>query len=163
MATIAQQRGGMVIFLSFVVALMLTIIPLPTWGEEIRPHWVMIALIYWAMALPQRVGVGVGWILGLLLDVIFDSVLGQHALGLAIIAFFIAHLHQRQRVFPLWQQAIVVFFYCLVYSVINLWIQGITGNAPNFWLVLIPCFTTAIIWPFAFFLLRHIRRYYRVS
>lgn len=158
-----QHQGGFIIFMSFVLALILTILPLPGWAEELRPHWVALTVIYWAMALPQRVSVGIGWFMGLLLDVMFDALLGQHALALAIVAFFTTQLHQRLRVFPVWQQAIVIFVFCLIYAMIILWIKGITGVAPNLWLMLIPCVTSAVIWPAIFMLLRKVRRIYRVS
>lgn len=161
--SIAQKHGTAIIIISFVLALMLTVVPLPDWGEEIRPHWVMLVLVYWSMALPQRVSVGVGWSMGLLLDVANDAVLGQHALALALIAFLTSNLHQRLRIFPQSQQALVVFVFTVIYSLIILWIKGITGTAPSVWLIVTPSFTTAIIWPLAFIVLRHVRRFYRVT
>lgn len=161
--SIAQKHGTSVIVISFIMALMLTVMPLPEWAEEIRPHWVVIVLIYWSMALPQRVSVGVGWSMGLLLDVVNDAVLGQHALALALIAFLTNNLHQRLRIFPQSQQVIVIFVFCVIYSLIILWIKGITGTAPSVWLIIMPSFTTALVWPLAFIILRHARRFYRVN
>lgn len=158
-----QHRGGFIILVSLVLAMILTIFPIPGWAEELRPHWVTLTLIYWAMAVPHRVSVGVGWVTGLLLDVLFDAVLGQHALALAVVAFFTSNLHQRLRVFPLWQQAIVIFMFCLIYNLIILWIKGITGIAPSLWIFIIPCFTSAMIWPAVFLFLRQLRRAYHVS
>ena len=160
---VTQRQGGLIIILSFVVALMLSIIDLPTWAEEIRPQWVVLVLIYWSMALPQRISVGVGWVMGLLLDVSNSAILGQNALALALIAFLTAHLHQRLRVFPFWQQAIVIFVFCIIFNLIVLWIKGISGSAPNVWLIITPSFTSAIFWPLVFIFLRRVRRFYRVS
>lgn len=160
---IGQHRGGAVIVLTFVVALLLTMLPLPGWLELARPHWVLLTLIYWCMALPSRVSVGIGWILGLLLDVALDALLGQHALAIALVAFFTVQLHQRLRVFPLWQQAIVIFVFCLIYNIVILWVKGISGVAPSLWLFLIPSFTSALIWPLIFVSLRQVRRIYRVA
>ena len=156
-------RGSPVIFLTLIVALMLTSMPLPTWAEEIRPHWVLMVIIYWSMALPHRVNIGVAWIMGLLLDVSYDAVLGQYALAMAIVAYFTVYLHQRLRIFPVWQQAIVVFIFCLIYDIIVLWIKGITGIAPSIWMVLLPCFTTAVLWTPVFMILRKVRRVYGVN
>ena len=50
--SIVQRHGTAVILLSFFLALMLTIMPLWDWAEEIRPQWVVLVLIYWTMALP---------------------------------------------------------------------------------------------------------------
>jgi rod shape-determining protein MreD len=158
-----KHQGGPIIFLSFLIALMLTMVPFPGWAEDLRPHWVLLVLVYWSMAIPARIGVGVAWILGLLLDVTYDALLGQHALALAVVIFLTLNLHQRLRIFPVWQQAIVIFVFCILYDIINLWIKGISGHAPNVWLYVLPSFTTALIWPAIFLVLRHARRFYRVA
>lgn len=157
------RRGTPIIFLTCIAALMLSIVPLFTWAEEIRPHFVLMALVYWSMALPHRVNIGVAWVMGLLLDVTYDAVLGQHALALALVAFFTVKMHQRLRVYPIWQQAIVVFVFSMIYNLIVLWIKGITGLAPSVWSIITPSFTTALLWPVVFMMLRKLRRIYHVS
>lgn len=159
-----EQRGGLAIYLTFLVALMLTMVPAPSWAESLRPHWMLMVLVYWSMAVPGRIGVVVAWIMGLFLDVSFNALLGQHALALAVVIFLTLNVHQRLRVFPVWQQSIVLFVFCIIYNVINLWIKGISGIAPSVWsYVLIPSLTTALIWPLVFLLLRYTRRFYRVA
>jgi len=160
----SEHQGGPIIFLTFLIALMLTMVPMPSWAENLHPHWVLLVLVYWSMALPARVGVGVAWIMGLFLDVTYDALLGQHALALAIVIFLTLNLHQRLRIFPVWQQAIVIFVFCIFYNLINLWIKGISGIAPSVWhFVLLPSLTTSLVWPLVFLLLRHARRFYRVA
>lgn len=159
----SEHRGGPVIVLTLLVALMVTMIPLPNWIQELSPHWILLVLVYWSMALPTRIGVGIAWIMGLLLDVTYDDLLGQHALALAVVIFLTLNLHQRLRVFPIWQQSIVILVFCIIYDMINLWIKGISGYAPNVWLYILPSFTTAFIWPVVFLILRRIRRVYRVA
>lgn len=158
-----QSQGTPIIILSFIIALMLTMIPLPAWSQELRPHWVLMVLVYWSMALPARIGVGIAWVLGLLLDVTYDALLGQHALALALVVFLTQHLHQRLRVFPVWQQAIVILVFCVIYDMINLWIKGISGHAPSVLMYVLPSFTTALFWPAVFLVLRHARRFYHVA
>ena len=53
---------------SFVVAFLLTAVPLPEWAANWRPAWIAMVLVYWCIALPQRVGVITGWCVGLVLD-----------------------------------------------------------------------------------------------
>ena len=66
-----------VIALSFLAAFMLTAMPLPDWALPWRPAWIAMVLVYWCMALPERVGVITGWVIGLILDVMHGSILGQ--------------------------------------------------------------------------------------
>ncbi|MGD8641893.1 MAG: rod shape-determining protein MreD, partial [Gammaproteobacteria bacterium] len=57
MISAAKPQGGFVILISFVVALTLMMMPLPEWAEPARPQWLLMAVIYWCIALPNRVGV----------------------------------------------------------------------------------------------------------
>jgi len=158
-----KAHGGKTILISFFAALILTIIPLPPLLQVVRPEFITIVLIYWCIALPTRVGVGVGWVSGLVLDVLTDTLLGQHALTLAIIAFLSIKFHQQIRVFPVWQQAITIFVLVAFQATITLWIKGLLNEAPSFTTIMLPAISTAIFWPLGYFLMRQIRRNYHVS
>ncbi|MGD8576742.1 MAG: rod shape-determining protein MreD [Thiohalophilus sp.] len=155
--------GGGVILVTFIVALGLTIMPLPDALELVRPEWIIMVLVYWVMALPDRVGVGIAWIVGLLLDVVRDALLGQYALTLALIAFIIINLHQRLRNFPIWQQALAIALLVILQYILVFWIKGLTGELPEFWKMLIPATSTMIFWPPVFLVLRQVRRRYQIS
>lgn len=161
--TLDRHRGGAVIVISFVIALILTELPLPTWAAVWRPAWIALVLIYWCMAVPQRVGVGVGWSLGLILDLLLGTLLGQHALGLSIVAFVTHKLHQRVRVLPLWQQGISVFALVLLYQMLVMWVNGIQGRPIDPWAYWAAPLTSTVLWPWTFVVLRDVRRKYRVS
>ena len=160
---LTKPQGMGVVALSFLAALMLMIVPLPEWARQLRPEWVSLVLIYWVLALPHRIGLGVAWTLGLLLDVMRDTLLGQHALALVIIAYIVIQIHQRLRLFPLWQQSMVVFLLLLIQTIVIFWIKGVIGEAPSFWYTLLPALMSAIFWSAVFVLLRHVRRLYKVS
>jgi rod shape-determining protein MreD len=51
----------LIIATTFLVALMLTLLPMPEWTVWARPAWVLLALIYWSMYTPYIVNVGVAW------------------------------------------------------------------------------------------------------
>jgi rod shape-determining protein MreD len=161
--TLAPHRGGVVILLTFCLALLLMILPLPEWARPFRPQWVTLTLIYWALAAPQRVGVGVGFVLGITLDVLTGTLLGQHALGLSLVAYATIKLHQRVRVFPLWQQSLVVLVLLVSEHLITLWVMGATREQPpglEYWAV--PPIG-ALMWPWVFIVLRDLRRRFRVQ
>ena len=99
-----QEPGGYgVILLSFVAAYTLAVLPLPQWLLWGRPEWVALTLIYWAIALPHRVGMVTGLLLGVGLDVLEGAVLGQNAFALVVVALLSLTLYQRLRVYSLWQ------------------------------------------------------------
>ena len=157
------RSGTRVILISLVVALFLTILPWPTWAEEFRPQWLAMTLIYWSLALPNRVGVFWGWVVGLVLDVVSGTVLGQHALSLSVMAYLAVELHPRIRVFPLLQQAVSVWVLLLVERLLSLWVMGAAGQpTPTLWYWM-PTFVGMLLWPWVFILLRDVRRRFAVA
>ena len=146
------------IAITFVAAILLMLFPLPDWARPFRPEWVPLALIYWSMALPKKVGVGIAWILGLCVDVIQGALLGQHALGFAITAYIVIRFHARIRNYPLHQQAMFIGMILLPYMSISLWILGILGEDPKSWLYWAPVLTSVILWPWVYLVLRAVRK-----
>lgn len=160
------QRGanaGWVIWLTFVVAFLLAIFPLPQWLAVARPEWVALVLIYWVVALPQRVGIIVAFTVGILLDVLEGAALGQNALSFALVAFLALILYQRLRVFNLGQQAAVVFMLLSLNQLVAQWVQNLTSSGADTLLFLMPALVGALLWPGVLVALRFLRRHYRVS
>ena len=157
-----HRNGGIIILSSFIIAYMLTSMPLPSWALNWRPAWVAIVLIYWCLALPDRVGIGAAWISGMFLDVQQGTVFGQNAIVLTIIAFVIIKVYKRIRVFPLAQQAMIVCILLLFTQMLTLWIRAIMGFSPQHWTYWMPAFTSMIIWPWLFIILRDVRRKFQV-
>jgi rod shape-determining protein MreD len=154
----ASRKLTWTIALSFTVAMALTAVPLPEWAVAWRPVWIALALGYWAMAVPENVGVGVGWFVGLLADVLQGALLGQHALGFAIVAYLFSRNHKRLRMFPLWQQAVFAGMTFFTSFLIMLWVRLLIGMPPLPWTYWLPCFTSMLLWPWVFIILRDVRR-----
>ena len=159
----SSGHGNGVIALSFVVALMLTALPMPEWAIMWRPAWVALVLIYWCMALPGRAGVLVGWSVGILLDAMVGTLLGQHALALAVTAFIAHKLHRRVRVLPVWQQAMTVFGLVFIFQALVLWINGIKGMPVTVSAYLAAPFVSMLLWPWVIVVLRDARRRFAVN
>jgi len=156
-------HGYWVILLTFVVAFVLTAVPLPAWLQWGRPEWVALVLIYWCIALPQRVGIFTGLLLGVGVDALKGSALGQNAFALVVVALLSLILYQRLRVYSLWQQAGVVFILVGINQLICQWVQNLEGLSRLPRLFLLPALTSALLWPVVLHLLRGLRRHYRVS
>ncbi len=145
---------------TIVVSLMLMIMPLPEVLEPFRPDWLALTLIFWAMQLPRTWGIGIAWIVGIVLDVAQGTLLGQHALGLCVIIFVTVRIHLLMRVFPLLQLTATVFALLALYQFLLFWVNGVAGvstNLVNYWG---PVVTGTLIWPFLYMFLSGMR--YRV-
>lgn len=141
------RRGWGLLLGSFVVALALELLPLPTWAEPARPAWLVGALLWWCLHAPQRANVGSAFVLGILMDVLKGSVLGQHALALTLTAFLAARFHLQLRVFPMWQQTTMVGILTLLVGVMLWWTDGMAGHESSLVLRVPGAITTALLWP----------------
>ena len=158
--TVDRASKRMPILVTIVVALMLTIMPLPDLAQPFRPDWVAIVLIFWAMQLPRTWSVGTAWIVGIVLDVAQGTLLGQHALALTVIVFITIRIHLLMRVFPILQLTATVMSLLVIYQFLLFWINGVAGvSAPaiNYWA---PVISATVLWPFIYMFLSGVR--YRV-
>lgn len=160
---IRRHSGFSAIIVTFFAAFLLTIIPLPDWAVAWRPAWVALVLGYWCLALPQSLGVLTGWLIGLLLDVVLGSLLGQHALGLAFVAYFIVLNHRQIRVFPVFRQALVIGSLIFAYTLYTLLIYNLLGSKVYGYQHLATAITSALIWPWLFVVLRDLRRKFNLA
>jgi len=152
-----------VIFLSLLTGLILMILPLPDTVQIYRPHWVALMLIYWSMALPERVGLWFAFFSGIVVDASQGTLLGQHALALMIIVFINLNSYQRIRVMSLAQQAMYVFGLLIIGQVVIVWVEGIMGRPTPILAFFAAPFVGMLIWPWIFVILRDIRRKARIN
>ena len=155
----SRRAGGLwLVALSLVLAMYLTILPLSIWPLDYRPQWVVLTVLFWCFAMPERVGVLLAFALGLMLDVLTGTLLGQHALGLSVTAYLAVVLRPRIRIFPLWQQSFLVCLILLAERLLTLWVMGATGQPMpplSYW---ISTLIGLALWPFIALLLNPIDR-----
>jgi rod shape-determining protein MreD len=146
------------IAISLLLGLVLAILPLPQALSPLRPEWVLLILVYWGTAFPRRVGILTAAGMGLCLDILGQQLLGQNAVTLAIVAFIVSQIYPRLRVFPIWQQSMVVGFLVLLTRSIDLWIRGASGFPPETLVFWLPILSSALLWPLVYHVLRATRR-----
>lgn len=151
--------GGIwLIIMTFVVALFLQIVPVPYGLQWARPEWVCMVLLYWVIAAPDRVGVGVAWMMGLLIDGFEGALLGQNAFALTVVAYVGLVLYQRIRMFVAWQQAFIISILIGLDLLLCNWAQSLQGGMANDLMFLMPALMSALLWPGLMVILRGMRR-----
>jgi rod shape-determining protein MreD len=145
------------LLLTAVVALVLTVLPLPPWLAAVRPAFLVITVLYWSVAAPRVGGIGLGFFSGVALDVFGGAVLGQHALALTAITYVIVREHQKIRLKPAFQQALIMLGALVAYEFILFAIDGWTGHPMTSPLRWVHTLTGALIWPVASAVLDRVR------
>lgn len=114
--------------LTLVLAFVLAAMPLPAAVAPYKPDWVAVTLIYWSLAAPPAFGIGTAFLVGLALDALTGSLLGQHGLGLMLIVYLARKFRLRLRAFPATQSMLVVAAMLALNEFLLLWIDGISGR-----------------------------------
>jgi rod shape-determining protein MreD len=135
------------------LALILQALPLPAWLEAVRPSFIGLAVIYWAIFAPHAGGLFAPWLAGIGYDVFKGEVLGQNALALALVAYVTMSLHQRLRNQTLVQQSLFVFAMLTLNEFVVWGIEGWSGHgAATPWRWIQPMIG-GMLWPFVALLL----------
>lgn len=151
------------IIVSIIIGIILQIIPMPSPVDLYRPDWLLLILIYWAMALPNRVSVGVAAFTGLVIDLLYGTSLGVHSFALAVPVYLVAANYQRLRNHSMLQQVMTILMLCVLYHLIVYWLQYWITGIEFSWLFLWPAVSSVLFWPWLFWLLRKFRRDLRVT
>jgi rod shape-determining protein MreD len=140
----APGRGR--ILFTALVALVLTVLPLPPWLDVLRPVFLVLAVLYWSVNAPRTGDIALGFFAGLTLDVFQGPVLGQHALALTLVTYIAVREHQRIRYKPAFQQALFVFGALAVYEFVLFAIDGWSGHPVTSPLRWVHAVTGALLW-----------------
>lgn len=163
MRELSAPRGMWVIAASYLLALILTTWPLPVWAEPFRPAWVPLVTLYWCLWLPERVGVLVAFLAGLLVDTLSGTLLGEHALALVLVAWAALWMHLQVRVFPWWQQSVVVALILALNAFVLFWVDGMLGYRLGAGMRILPILVSAAIWPWVLQVLSRAHQRYHVG
>lgn len=161
-----QSGRPWLIYFSIFIGLILLIIPLKNSSlllAQLRPEFALLIVFYWALALPNKVGLTTAWIVGILQDSLTGSLIGSHALAFVLISFFIVRFYHRIRISSKLSQVLTIFILMLIYKVLFLWVTSATGKSNigiEYWYSAI---SSAIFWIPTFSLLRGIRIRYDIK
>ncbi|MEW5943672.1 MAG: rod shape-determining protein MreD [Pseudomonadota bacterium] len=145
-SVLTKPSSAKFIALTLLVALILNFLP---WEEmlPLRPDFVALLLLYWSIHYPRKLGLGVAWLMGLLVDVADGSLLGQHALAYSVMIFLALLLHRRIQQFGPWQQALHVAVLLLLSQALALLVRLVAGDDFTGWGYFLPTLTGMAAWP----------------
>ena len=156
-----KHQGGWLIVISLLLAMVMTLFPMPDSWQPWRPSWLMLVLSFWVITLPERIGLLWALICGLLLDVLLNTSLGLHGFALAITTFMLQILYKRIRLFPHWKQGLSIAAISSVYIALTYWLTKLTGKSHEFiaWQAII---LNGVLWPWIYLVLKQLASYFKV-
>jgi rod shape-determining protein MreD len=131
---------------SLVLALLLEQLPWSGWFLALRPDFVLVTLLFWALHQPARVGFGVAFAFGLLTDFQDGEVFGQYAMGYVVGVYLVQFLRLRLLQFDPARQAAQLFPILLSVQLAALVIGWLAVNPPAGLGILLPAASGTALW-----------------
>lgn len=130
--------------LTLLLAFFLNLLPTSFWPWF--PDWVVLVIVFWSIRAPQVVSTGSAFILGILMDVVDGSVMGQHALAYVLMSYAGRVMAHRILWLPLKQQLVSVLPIIFAGAGIQVCVRWFAGDElPNLFYFLQPV-VTALLW-----------------
>ena len=159
-----SYKNQLWIYLSLVLAVAVDNFVFPESILQWKPMLTLLVLIYWNMALPDKVGILEALLFGLIMDLLNGSILGLHGLLFVLITYICQRFFYQFRVSPIWQQSVILFFLFFIFKMIFSFdfLDVSTGMniADSLYLTnsFIFSLISSIFWAPTFILLRALRR-----
>jgi rod shape-determining protein MreD len=135
------------IWATLVVAMAFNLVPLGR--QPAMPDVLALALVFWNVHQPRRVGIGVAFAFGLLMDVHDSAVLGQHALAYTLLSFFAVAIHRRLLWFTVPSQAVQILPLFFAAHAVSLLVRLLVGGMFPGWEILLAPVFESLLWPLA--------------
>ena len=133
------------IVVTLVIALAFNMLPL---GRIVwLPDLLMVLLAFWGLNQPQRVGMGTGFALGLLMDVDRASLLGQHALAYTLLMYVAGAASRRMSWFSSPVQALHLLPLFAAVHGIQVLMRVVAGGIFPGPMLLVAPLIEALLWP----------------
>jgi rod shape-determining protein MreD len=122
-------------------------------GQHWLPDMLALTLAFWSVHQPRRIGMGVAFVLGLVMDVQESALLGQNALSYALLSFLALQLHRRLQGFSPVEQALQVLPVMLLVAAVEWLVRLLVGDGWPHWSQGVAPLVQALLWPLADWLL----------
>ncbi len=135
------------VWVTLLAALAFNMVPLGR--QPAMPDLLALALVFWNVHQSRRVGVGLAFAFGLVMDVHDGALLGQHALAYTLLSFFAVTIHRRLLWFPVPSQAVQILPLFVAAHAVSLLVRLFAGGMFPGWQILLAPLFEALLWPLA--------------
>lgn len=155
MKTSSSQARWLIIF-SYITALAFDIAVLLDNAMVIIPPMTLMVLLYWCAHFLDKTHLFSAFVLGLLVDSLYQTTLGAHALIFCVLVFIMLRHRLRFNAHPVWRQAFSIGIYMMLYQLFNYIIFSPVldqNDTVQFWSMPV---IAILIWPLLSILFRRI-------
>lgn len=135
------------LWIGFIGALILSILPIPELISIFRPPWVLLLVLYIEYYLPGNFKLTALLLVGLLLDVLMSTVIGEHSFALLLVTWIASTKSRRFQFFSMMQQICMIGFFCLLYQSVISVIDVLLGFQYSLFMPLASASLSMFFWP----------------
>lgn len=151
----------LIILITIILGLFISLITLPL--GYYAPEWMLLVVVYWAIAIPSNNKMILAFLSGVIVDIVLGQALGISSLFYVVLVYFILRLYNSLRYMTIAQQAVVLFFFIFIKQHLLVWAYYIIDRNIDYQALLIGSIISAIVWPIIFYTLRFVRRKFHIG
>ncbi|OGT44137.1 MAG: rod shape-determining protein MreD [Gammaproteobacteria bacterium RIFCSPHIGHO2_12_FULL_40_19] len=144
---VIKTTNYFLMIISFLIAMILTLLPLPAFAVWLRPQWIFAFLLFWVLSSPMQCGIGVAWIVGVMVSLVTGTPFAEQAIVFVLLTYLVLKVHPIIAHMLPWQQAGAVALLAILNALLQGLILGFTGHTTHIALYSLSALTTALIWP----------------
>lgn len=133
--------------ISLGVALLLDFLPFPSIIAHWLPNWTALLILYWALHRPQNLGVGITFIIGLILDVGTATPLGLHALAYIFAVYVVQQNRNQILAYSYGFQSLAILGALLLMDFMIILVHFFASHQFVGWFIFVPSCISALLWP----------------
>jgi rod shape-determining protein MreD len=150
-------RETLILWFSFILALVLQVIAWPKPFDGVQASWLPMLLIYWVLSRPECINIGTGFCIGLIWDLELGSLLGVRALALSLLAYSVASNASVLRNLTLSQQTALITLLTLATHGLIFCTESLIAQASFSSQLFWSSSLSGLLWPGLFLLLKKLR------
>lgn len=146
----------------FFLNALLTVWPVAQSYQWFRPQWIFMFVIFCQILQPTYFNPLVACLMGLLIDSLLGTPLGQYALVCSIISYLASLLRGSFFRRPFWSQVEKVLLLICLGQILILWFHAFAGHNPQTLWYWMGSVTSCLLWPFFVLLFQSMSHLFRV-
>lgn len=144
---------------SLLLAMVLSVAPIPDALQFARPLWLALILVFWVFESSHNFQMVLAWLAGLAQDVLYGTLFGVHAFFLLFVVFCAMRFQQRLKMFPLWQQVIFLMVVFSFGQFFVFWVNQFSGSNLMISAYIFPALLSSLFWPWLYMIMSSLQKW----